>query len=182
MRLKTELNRIKVEKSKPSQPTGMVQQWMVGKLYIYSENAKKWASATNRRLSWDCTTSDPVWPSLLVAKKTMNQCSLKWTHFILYASMLCCNITVHRHGPLHPAIRWLLERPLKDYIRYSNKGHPSSVPLCCATESWTTTIILRPLYRTTCVSQFPQLRTGRFCWCKGFLSTCPCWQKLAHLD
>ena len=31
---------------------------------------------------------------------------------------------------------------------------------------FTTTTILRPLYRLTCISWHPQLRTGGLCWCK----------------
>ena len=38
----------------------------------------------------------------------------------------------------------------------------------------TTTTVLRPLYRSTCISHYLQLRTGRFCWCKILLSACPC--------
>jgi len=34
---------------------------------------------------------------------------------------------------------------------------------------------LRPLYRRTCVSRHPQLRTGGFCWSKVSVPTCPCW-------
>jgi len=45
-----------------------------------------------------------------------------------------------------------------------------------------TTTVLRPLYRTTCVSQHPQLRTGGFCWSKVLLPRRPCWRQLAHLD
>ena len=30
----------------------------------------------------------------------------------------------------------------------------------------TTTTVLRPLYRSTCISRHLQLRTGGFCWCK----------------
>jgi len=33
----------------------------------------------------------------------------------------------------------------------------------------TTIAILRPLYRTTCISWHPQLRTGGFCWSKVLL-------------
>jgi len=32
------------------------------------------------------------------------------------------------------------------------------------------TIVLRPLYRSTCVSQHLQLRTGGFCWWKVYCS------------
>ena len=32
-----------------------------------------------------------------------------------------------------------------------------------------TTRVLRPLYRTTCISWHLQLRTGGFCWCKVLL-------------
>jgi len=46
----------------------------------------------------------------------------------------------------------------------------------------TNTIILRPLYRTICVSRHSQLRTGGLCRSKVLLPTCPCWQQLAHSD
>jgi len=36
----------------------------------------------------------------------------------------------------------------------------------CTTTTTTTTTVLWPLYRTTCISQHPQLWTGRFCWSK----------------
>ena len=44
------------------------------------------------------------------------------------------------------------------------------------------TIVFRPLYKTTCVSRHPQIRTGRFCWLKVLLPACPCWWQQAHLD
>jgi len=44
------------------------------------------------------------------------------------------------------------------------------------------TTVLWPLYRTTCVSRHPQLRTGGFCWSRVLLPTRPCWWQLAHLD
>jgi len=34
--------------------------------------------------------------------------------------------------------------------------------------------VLQPLYKSTCVSGHLQLGTGRFCWCKVLLPTCPC--------
>jgi len=46
----------------------------------------------------------------------------------------------------------------------------------------TTTIFLRPLWSTTCISWHFQLRTGGFCWSKVSLPTCPCWQQLVHSD
>jgi len=42
--------------------------------------------------------------------------------------------------------------------------------------------ILWPLYRKTCVSRHPQLRTGGFCWSKVLLTICSCWQQLVHLN
>jgi len=36
----------------------------------------------------------------------------------------------------------------------------------------TTTTILQPLYRTSCVSQHLQLRTAGFCWSKGSVADC----------
>jgi len=42
--------------------------------------------------------------------------------------------------------------------------------------------VLRPLYRSTCVSRHLQLRTGGFCWCKVLLPACHCWWQPAHLD
>ena len=45
----------------------------------------------------------------------------------------------------------------------------------------TTTTILRPLYRSTCVSLHLQFRTGGFCWCKALLPTCLCWQQIQPL-
>ena len=33
------------------------------------------------------------------------------------------------------------------------------------------------LYRSTCISHHLQLRTGRFCWCKLLLPSCPCWRQ-----
>ena len=38
------------------------------------------------------------------------------------------------------------------------------------------------VYRSTCVSQHLQLRTGGFCSCKVLLPACPCWRQPAHLD
>ena len=46
----------------------------------------------------------------------------------------------------------------------------------------TTTTILQPLYRTTCISQHLQLRTGRFCWSKVLMPMCCCWRQVANLD
>ena len=40
--------------------------------------------------------------------------------------------------------------------------------------------ILWPLYRSTCIIWHLQLRTGGFCWCKGFLPARPCWQQPAQ--
>jgi len=41
----------------------------------------------------------------------------------------------------------------------------------------TTTTVLQPVYRSACISQHLQLRTGGFCWCKVLLPSCPCcWQ------
>ena len=42
--------------------------------------------------------------------------------------------------------------------------------------------VLRPLYRTICVSQHPQLRTGGFCRSEVLLPACPCWWQLVHLN
>ena len=42
---------------------------------------------------------------------------------------------------------------------------------CCATA--TTTVILRPLYRSTCVIWHLQLRTGGFCWFLSFTAHMP---------
>jgi len=50
------------------------------------------------------------------------------------------------------------------------------------TTTTTTATILQPLYRTTCVSRHPQLRTGGFCWSKALLLASPCWWQLARLD
>ena len=38
------------------------------------------------------------------------------------------------------------------------------------------------VYRSTCVSQHLQLRTGGFCWCEVLLPACRCWQQPAHSD
>ena len=40
--------------------------------------------------------------------------------------------------------------------------------------------ILWPLYRSTCIIRHLQLRTGGFCWCKGFLPARPCWRQPAQ--
>jgi len=45
-----------------------------------------------------------------------------------------------------------------------------------------TTTVIRPLYRLTCVSQHLELKTGGFCWCKVLLPACPCWWQPAHSD
>ena len=37
-----------------------------------------------------------------------------------------------------------------------------------------------PLYRTTCISHHPQLRTRGFCWSKDLLPACPCWLQPVH--
>ena len=47
-------------------------------------------------------------------------------------------------------------RKLKDFLRHI-----------------THTTVVRPLYRTTCVSRHPQLRTAGFCWSKVLLAVCP---------
>ena len=52
----------------------------------------------------------------------------------------------------------------------------------CRYSRMTTTTILRPLYRSTCISQHLQLRSGGFCWCKVLLPACPCWQQPVHSD
>jgi len=36
------------------------------------------------------------------------------------------------------------------------------------------------VYRSTCVSQHLQLRTGGFCWCKVLLPACPCWWQVIY--
>jgi len=45
----------------------------------------------------------------------------------------------------------------------------SCVANCQQIVTTTTTAVLRPLYRTTCISRHPQLRTGGFCWSKVLL-------------
>jgi len=42
------------------------------------------------------------------------------------------------------------------------------------------TTVLRPLYRTICISQHPQFIIGGFCWSKVLLPACPWWRQLAH--
>ena len=47
-------------------------------------------------------------------------------------------------------------------------------------DTWRTTTIttvLRPLYRSTCISRHLQLRTGGLCWRKVLLPACPCSRK-----
>jgi len=46
----------------------------------------------------------------------------------------------------------------------------------------TTTIVLWPLYRTTCVSSHPQFITGGFCWSKILLPACRSRWQVAHSD
>jgi len=46
----------------------------------------------------------------------------------------------------------------------------------------TTGTILQLLYRTTCVSRHPYLRTGGFCWSTVLLPACSCWQQVVHSD
>jgi len=46
----------------------------------------------------------------------------------------------------------------------------------------TTTIVLWPLYTSTCITWHFQLRTGGFCQCKVLLPTCPCWQQPAIIE
>jgi len=41
---------------------------------------------------------------------------------------------------------------------------------------------LQPLYRSTCVSWYLQLRTGGFYWCEVLLPAWPCWRQPAHSD
>ena len=45
-----------------------------------------------------------------------------------------------------------------------------------------TTTILQPLYRSTCISRHLQSRTGGFCWCQVLLSAFPCWRHPVHSD
>jgi len=45
----------------------------------------------------------------------------------------------------------------------------------------TTTAVLQPLYRSTCVSWHLQSRTG-FCWREVLLPTCTCWWQPVHSD
>jgi len=45
---------------------------------------------------------------------------------------------------------------------------------------WQSTTVIWPLYKSTCNSRHPQLRTGGFCWSKVSLSACPCWWQLVH--
>ena len=40
----------------------------------------------------------------------------------------------------------------------------------------------QPLYRSTCVSWHPQLRTAGFCWSKALLPACIYWWQLIHSD
>jgi len=54
-------------------------------------------------------------------------------------------------------------------------------PAVHTTVHTTTGNTLLSSYRTTCASQHPQLRTGRFCWSKVLLPTCPCWWHLMQL-
>jgi len=51
---------------------------------------------------------------------------------------------------------------------------------CINTATTTTTTILQPLYRKTCINRHLQLRTGGFCWSKVLLPACPCWWQLVH--
>jgi len=44
------------------------------------------------------------------------------------------------------------------------------------------TTILRPYYRSTCVSWHLQVKIGGFCWCKVRMPACPCRRQPAHLD
>ena len=43
-------------------------------------------------------------------------------------------------------------------------------------QTWrtTTTVVLWPLYKSTCIIRHLQLRTGGFCWCKVLLPVSPC--------
>jgi len=50
------------------------------------------------------------------------------------------------------------------------------------TQNYTTTSVLRPLYRLTCVSRHLWLTTGGFFWCKVLLLACPCWRQPAQSD
>jgi len=52
----------------------------------------------------------------------------------------------------------------------------------CKYTTTTATTVLRPLYRSTCVSWHLQLRTEGFCCCRVLLSVCPCWRQPAHSD
>jgi len=64
------------------------------------------------------------------------------------------------------------------------EGRP--LPLHQLSNTGTTTIsILRPLYRTTCISRHPQLTSGGLrlsSWSKVLLLACPCRWQLAHSD
>ena len=78
--------------------------------------------------------------------------------------------------PTGPArVSWAVSLPVGCYSPL-----PPSPFICIATTTKTT--ILRPLYRSTCISRHFQLRTGGFCWCKVLLPACPCWQQPVHLD
>jgi len=43
----------------------------------------------------------------------------------------------------------------------------------CFLHYTTTTTVLRPIYKSTCIIRHLQLRTGGFCWCKVLLPICP---------
>ena len=46
----------------------------------------------------------------------------------------------------------------------------------------TTTTVLQPLHRLTCISWHLQLWTGVFYWCKVLLPACTCWWQPVHSD
>ena len=52
----------------------------------------------------------------------------------------------------------------------------------CLTWTTTTTTVLWPLYRSTCVGRHCPLSTGGIYWCKVLPPASPCWQQPVHSD
>ena len=67
----------------------------------------------------------------------------------------------------HQSTEWL-KKDLSDIFMCNSRKHFSD------SNTATTSTILRPLYRSTCISRHLQLRTGGYCWCKVLLPGCPC--------
>jgi len=97
--------------------------------------------------------------------------SYKSQHLAVMTQAENINITLNKNwcSKLNTTRQWQHE-----------EGNGGEAAMTTTTMTTTTTTILRQLYRRpTCISHYPQLSTGRFCWSKVLLPACRCcWQQV----